>query len=137
MDSFTKEFRSEIMRAVKSKENRSTELRLIALFKQHGIKGWRRHAKIFGHPDFYFWKLKLVVFADGCFWHGCKCKKKQPKNNAAYWRSKVERNKRRDKLVTNELRRRGYKVVRIRECAIKKGRLPRNLPLMGTQGAAC
>jgi len=129
MDTFTKQFRSEIMRAVKSRGNRSTELRLITLFRQHGIIGWRRNAKIFGRPDFYFPKLKLVVFADGCFWHGCKCKTKKPRTNAAYWKSKTARNMKRDNIVTKELRKRGYDVVRIWECAIKKGKLPKSLLL--------
>ena len=41
-DSVDKTKRSEVMRAVKSKGNKSTELKLIKLFKENGIKGWRR-----------------------------------------------------------------------------------------------
>ena len=36
-DIFNNEKRSEIMRKVKSKKNKSTELRLIDIFKQNGI----------------------------------------------------------------------------------------------------
>jgi len=42
-DVFDKEKRSDIMRQVKSKKNKSTELRLIEIFKQNGITGWRRN----------------------------------------------------------------------------------------------
>lgn len=42
-DIFNNEKRSEIMRKVKSKKNKSTELRLIDIFKQNGITGWKRN----------------------------------------------------------------------------------------------
>jgi DNA mismatch endonuclease, patch repair protein len=66
-DNFTKEVRSNIMRAVKSKGNKSTEKKLIDLFKEKKLKGWRRNYPIFGKPDFVFPKRKVAVFADGCF----------------------------------------------------------------------
>lgn len=127
MDTFSKVARSQIMRAVKSRGNKSTELALIDLFKKHSIKGWRRSAKVFGHPDFYFPRLKIAVFADGCFWHGCKCKKNMPKTNSTYWQNKFRKNKIRDRIVTQHLKIRGYMVVRIRECQIKKGKLSKKL----------
>jgi len=130
MDTFSKEFRSQIMRAVKSRGNKSTELALIGLFKKHSIIGWRRKAKVFGNPDFFFPKLKLVVFADGCFWHGCKCKTNSPKTNVKYWKKKIKRNIARDKLVNKELKEQGYLVVRIKECQIKKGALPKRLKML-------
>lgn len=130
MDTFSKEVRSQIMRAVKSRGNKSTELALIGLFKKHSIIGWRRKSKVFGNPDFFFPKLKLVVFADGCFWHGCKCKTKSPKSNVEYWKKKIKRNIARDKLVNKELKEHGYLVVRIKECQIKKGALPKRFKML-------
>ena len=53
-DIFNNEKRSEIMRKVKSKKNKSTELRLIDIFKQNGITGWKRNYPVKGHPDFVF-----------------------------------------------------------------------------------
>ena len=61
------------MRKVKSKKNKSTELRLIDIFKQNGITGWKRNYPVKGHPDFVFLKEKVAVFVDGCFWHGHDC----------------------------------------------------------------
>ncbi|MDR1112415.1 MAG: very short patch repair endonuclease [Bacteroidales bacterium] len=52
---------------------KSTELKLIDIFKEQGIIGWQRGSKMKGKPDFVFPKLKIAVFADGCFWHGHKC----------------------------------------------------------------
>ena len=60
-DIFDDEKRSEIMRKVKSKKNKSTELRLIDIFKQNGITGWKRNYPVKGHPDFVFQKEKMKV----------------------------------------------------------------------------
>jgi len=54
MDVFTKDERSEIMRRVKSKENKSTEEKLIDYFHENHITGWCRNYKVKGHPDFIF-----------------------------------------------------------------------------------
>jgi len=127
MDTFSKKERSAIMRAIKSDSNLSTELNLIDLFRKYKIKGWRRRQKIYGKPDFYFPKLEIALFADGCFWHGCKCKKLKPATNKKYWSNKIKRNIKRDKMVNSELEKDGYTVIRIKECSIKKGILPPKL----------
>jgi DNA mismatch endonuclease (patch repair protein) len=62
-----------------------------------------------------FNKRKLVVFVDGCFWHGCPNHAAKPKGNAAFWRRKLTANKRRDALVTRTLRRAGWRVLRVWE----------------------
>ena len=122
-DVFLPEKRSEIMRKVKSKRNQSTEMRLIAFFKANDIKGWRRNYPLTGKPDFVFPKLKTAIFADGCFWHGHDCRNTRPEQNKEYWTKKRERNIRRDNEVTETLAQRGWNVIRIWECEIKKGSL--------------
>ncbi len=119
-DVFDSKKRSEIMSKVKSVNNRSTELRLVEVFKNLGLVGWRRQAKLFGKPDFVFPKLRIIVFVDGCFWHGHKCRNTTPKDHAEYWRAKIERNQARDRTVTEHLTKLGYKVIRIWECEFKK-----------------
>lgn len=109
------------MRAVKSRNNLSTELKLIEIFKNFGIKGWRRRYKIFGNPDFCFPNARIAVFADGCFWHGHGCRKHKPLANAEYWTEKVARNKKRDRIVSETLAQKGWIVFRIWECELKKG----------------
>ncbi|MCA2002953.1 MAG: very short patch repair endonuclease [Chloroflexi bacterium] len=122
-DTFSKKQRSEIMKAVKSKGNKSTEIKLMELFKLRRITGWRRNYKLLGRPDFVFPKQRVALFADGCFWHGHHCRNVHPSDNAEYWRSKINRNKARDKAISKELREKGWKVVRIWECEIKKGEM--------------
>jgi DNA mismatch endonuclease, patch repair protein len=119
MDSFTPQKRSEIMSAIHSKGNKSTEIRLIESFKRLSIKGWRRNYGTYGHPDFVFPKARLIVFADGCFWHGHNCRNTKPSTNITYWQNKIANNRRRDKEVAKYLRKEGWVVVRIWECEIK------------------
>lgn len=112
-DTFSTTKRSAIMAAVRSRGNRRTELRLIAVLRAHKIAGWRRHQLIFGRPDFIFSRGKVAVFVDGCFWHGCHVHGKKPKTNAAFWSRKIARNQARDRLVDRTLRRKGWRVLRI------------------------
>jgi len=129
-DVFNDEKRSEIMRAVKSSGNRSTEMKLISVFKKYGIKGWRRTYKLIGNPDFVFPKKRIVIFTDGCFWHGHDCRNTKPKDNKDYWDKKIQRNKERDKSITEILEQKGWVVVRLWECEIKKQVLPDKLTYM-------
>ena len=119
MDSVTKEQRSKIMARVRARGNRSTEVALAAAFRKNGISGWRRHALIHGKPDFIFQKLKLAIFVDGCFWHGCKNCYRAPNSNIRYWQSKIERNRKRDRIVNRVLAENGWTVLRVRECQLK------------------
>lgn len=115
-DIFSKEERSLIMRKVKSNRNKSTELKLIKIFKENNITGWRRNFKLFGKPDFVFPKKRVALFLDGCFWHGHDCRNTKPKQNADYWSEKIERNKNRDKKVVDILTDKNWVVIRIWEC---------------------
>ncbi|WP_404818586.1 very short patch repair endonuclease [Rhodoferax ferrireducens] len=103
------------MSLIRSHGNESTEQRLISIFRDNKIKGWRRRQKIFGNPDFVFRAQRLCVFVDGCFWHGCPECYRRPATNQAYWDSKFQRNKDRDNEVNHELRRLGWTVIRIWE----------------------
>jgi DNA mismatch endonuclease (patch repair protein) len=120
-DVFSKQERSAIMRAVKSKENKSTELALIKLFKKYEIKGWRRNCKISGNPDFVFPKYRIAVFTDGCFWHGHDCRNTKPASNQNYWKRKIDKNMERDRQVTEQMMWKKWSVIRIWECEIKSG----------------
>jgi DNA mismatch endonuclease (patch repair protein) len=119
MDHVTKEVRSKIMAAVHSRGNTTTELPLGRLLWAAGIRGYRKHWPVAGKPDFAWPGLKLAVFVDGCFWHGCRCKH-LPRTNTEFWRNKIETNRRRDRRVAGSLRRNGWTVLRIRECVVRK-----------------
>ena len=101
------------------KGNEKTEVRLAKIMRKAGIRGWRRHLPIPGRPDFAFRKHKVAVFVDGCFWHGCPRCFRLPKQNRAFWKAKIEGNRKRDRSVNGRLRRLGWKVMRIRECRLK------------------
>lgn len=119
-DIFDDEKRSNIMSRVRSKGNKSTELRVIKLFEDKGITGWRRHYNVKGHPDFVFLKERVAVFVDGCFWHGHECRNIHPKDNEEYWNKKRQRNIQHDLEITEYFQKRGWTMVRIWECELKK-----------------
>jgi DNA mismatch endonuclease, patch repair protein len=104
--------RSELMSRIRSTGNKRTELRLIEIFRSAGITGWRRRSCLIGKPDFVFPQQKIAVFVDGCFWHGCPRHYKAPRTRTNFWKAKIERNRRRDRLVTRALRKLGWTVVR-------------------------
>ena len=131
-DTFDASKRSDIMRRVKSNGNRSTELRLLAYFKARHITGWRRGYPLLGKPDFVFPKKRVVIFTDGCFWHGHDCRNTRPAQHQAYWMEKRQRNQRRDQEVTEELTQKNWLVIRIWECELKSGAfIPRLAVLTG------
>jgi len=121
-DTVSREKRSEIMRAVRSTQNRSTELQLVKILRKNRISGWRRGCHLFGKPDFVFRKEKVVIFVDGCFWHGCKtCRRNmKPSTNSDYWLAKIARNKARGRKVNAVLRRAGWRIIRIWEHEVSK-----------------
>lgn len=123
-DIFTKAKRSAVMARIRGSGNRDTELRMIALFRAHGITGWRRKAQVFGKPDFVFHRERVAVFVDGCFWHrhpGCRFAY-TPKSRLEFWLPKFEKNVARDRLVTRTLRRAGWRVIRVWGCALSSKR---------------
>jgi DNA mismatch endonuclease (patch repair protein) len=127
VDTFSKAKRSKIMASVKSNDAKSTELRFVPILRAEKISGWRRSYALTGSPDFVFPRLRVAVFLDGCFWHGCPEHCRMPASNTAYWNNKIEKNKKRDKKVTKDLKAKGWRVVRIWEHEIKSERLERKL----------
>jgi G:T-mismatch repair DNA endonuclease (very short patch repair protein) len=82
-------------------------------------------------------KLRTVIFVDGCFWHGCPKHATKPRQNAAFWRRKLAGNQARDALVTQTLRKAGWRVLRIWEhelAKIKRRSTPHPNPLPGRGG---
>ena len=108
------------MAQVKSNDNKSTEIKMLALLRENKITGWRRKYRIFGKPDFAFPKHHVAVFVDGCFWHGHPQKCRMPATNKEYWENKILRNKTRDRLVNQALRKKGWNVLRVWEDCIMK-----------------
>ena len=102
-DIFSNEKRSTVMKAIKSKNTKTTELKMIQIFKDNHIIGWRRTYPLKGKPDFVFPKQRVAIFVDGCFWHGHDCRNITPKDNAEFWTKKRTYNKAHDLEVSNFL----------------------------------
>jgi len=112
--------RSANMRAIRSRGNRTTELKFRALIVGSGIRGWKMHVPTLpGCPDFFFSNERIAVFVDGCFWHGCPKCGHTPKSNRRYWSKKLARNKQRDAQIRYKLGLSRIKVLRFWECELR------------------
>ena len=119
-DMFPPEKRREIMARIRSFGMRP-ERRLGELLREElpGEEIVERPPGLPGRPDFYLPRLRLAVFADGCFFHGCPRHLRMPASNQDYWRRKIQRNRERDRRTRRELRRLGIRVVRVWEHELK------------------
>lgn len=118
-DVFSTAKRSAVMGRIRSRGNHGTELRLIAMLRAHKLRGWRRGAGLPGRPDFIWRRERLAVFVDGCFWHGCPRHGRTPGSHREYWVPKLARNAKRDRQVSRLLRKQGWSVLRVWECALE------------------
>lgn len=117
VDNHTVEQRSKNMRAVKNKDT-DLETALRKELWRAGLR-YRVNYKMLGHPDIVFPGLKIAVFCDGCFWHGCPRCNEIPDQNQSFWLAKIKKNKQRDAFVTEELTKQGWLVLRYWGCEIK------------------
>lgn len=115
-DNVSPKKRSEIMARIRS-AGMLPERRLGALLTElvAGLTVVERPRNLPGRPDFYIPSLRLAVFADGCFFHGCPKHCRIPQTNRDYWLEKIRKNVERDRRVRRELRRLGVRVVRVWE----------------------
>jgi DNA mismatch endonuclease (patch repair protein) len=106
---------SRRMRRVRQK-NTSAESALRSELHALGLR-YRIHVPVLTKPrrvaDVAFRGLRVAVFIDGCFWHGCPKHATWPKTNAEFWRSKIITNRRRDRDTDARLRADGWRVVRV------------------------
>jgi DNA mismatch endonuclease (patch repair protein) len=101
--------------AVRSTGNRSTEKLLRMALIRGRISGWVLHEPLPGKPDFFFQEKRLVVFTDGCYWHGCPRCGHIPAKNVSYWTSKISGNQARDRRNEQALANLGITVLRFWE----------------------
>jgi DNA mismatch endonuclease (patch repair protein) len=113
--------RSRIMRAVKSRDT-APELTVRRITHRMGFRFSLKRDDLPGKPDLALPKYRAAIFVHGCFWHGHRCRRgaRAPKTNAEYWRGKIARNRARDRRVAAELRSRGWRVLAIYECQLKR-----------------
>ena len=88
-----------------------------------------------GKPDIVLSKYRTVIFVHGCFWHGHKdCKYYTvPKTNTEFWKAKVARNQERDQEVWRQLEAKGWFVIIVWECQLKKAHLSETIEAVSAE----
>jgi DNA mismatch endonuclease, patch repair protein len=102
------------MSALKTSGTRP-ELALRRELHARGLRYRVNVADLPGRPDLVLSRARIVVFVDGCFWHGCPQHAVPPKANANWWRDKLAGNVARDQRNSATLTHDGWLVVRIWE----------------------
>lgn len=101
-----------------AQRDNARERALRAELHRRGLR-FRLHRKLIEGSrrtvDITFSITRIAVFLDGCFWHGCPEHGTWPKNNAVWWRAKIETNVERDRDTDRRLRNTGWTVIRIWE----------------------
>ena len=102
--------------------NTGPERRLRLCLWRQGFRYRINDKHLPGRPDIVLPKYRTVIFVHGCFWHGHKdCKYYTvPKTNTEFWMAKVARNKERDQEVWRKLEAKGWNVIIVWECQLKK-----------------
>jgi len=120
-DVHSPEVRSYNMSRIKGKNTKPEEIVCKYLFSQ-GYRYRKNVAKLPGKPDIVLAKYSTCIFVNGCFWHGHEgCKYfVWPKDNADFWKEKIEKNILRDERNQQDLRKMGWHVIAIWECQLKK-----------------
>ena len=118
-DVLTPEQRRAVMARIGSKHTKP-EMIIRRVLHECGLR-YRLHCKgLPGTPDMVFPKYRAVVFVNGCFWHGHGCSLfRWPTTRAPFWKSKISRNRERDREVLVALRAAGWRTLIVWECALK------------------
>ncbi len=120
--------RSYNMSRIKGKDTKPEEIVRKYLFSQ-GFRYRKNVSVLPGKPDIVLPKYRTCIFVNGCFWHkheGCKYFV-WPKNNAEFWKAKIESNVARDLINQKKLQEQGWKVITVWECELRKERVKQTL----------
>ena len=94
------------------------ELALRSTLHRQGLR-YRVHlrplAALRREADIVFTRARVAVFVHGCFWHGCPDHATWPATNAAFWRTKIERNHERDRETRSALEAESWAVIEVWE----------------------
>lgn len=119
-DKMSEEKRSSLMSKVRSRDTKLERGFVTELTKRTRLNFKTNDRSIRGTPDIIFADKRVCVFLDSDFWHGWQYPRWKHLLKNDFWRRKIERNRRRDRLVTAYLKRHGWRVVRIWGHSIKK-----------------
>lgn len=105
--------RSEVMASVGHKDT-GPEMTLRRALWATGLR-YRLHLRLPGRPDLAFPRARVVVFVDGCFWHGCPEHYRSPRSSREFWASKLARNVERDLCNDRILQEQGWLTIHVWE----------------------
>lgn len=118
MDNLTAEQRRKNMQNIRSTGTKPERM-IMETLKKRRIYFAAYVSKLKGKPDIVFRRKKVVIFIDSDFWHGHPYRCIMPKTNPEYWSQKISGNRQRDEQVNQELREKGWTVIRLWEYDIK------------------
>lgn len=117
-DHLTAEQRFRAMSRVKLKDG-SLERAVRSELYKRGYR-FRKHVKSLpGTPDLAFPKARVAVFIDGDFWHGYRFSEWEHRL-PDFWKEKIGTNRKRDQKNFRNLRKMGWRVIRVWQHEIKK-----------------
>jgi DNA mismatch endonuclease (patch repair protein) len=105
------------MSRIKGK-NTGLEKSIFNELRKRGLLFRRHVANLPGKPDLVFQKARVVVFIDGDFWHGYRLPQWEH-SLSAFWKRKINGNRKRDQKNHRKLRAMGWKVIRLWQHQIK------------------
>lgn len=109
--------------------NKDSKIEIIVRKKlwSEGFRYRKNSTKYFGKPDIVLPKYKTVIFIDSCFWHSCSKHFAMPATRKEFWRKKIERNRKRDKVVNSHYKKNGWEIIRIWEHDLSEPKLLRKI----------
>src|SRR6266852_3772457 len=116
-DVLTRSQRRFCMSQIRGK-NTKPQLMVRRLVHSLGYRYRLHDRNLQGSPDLVFQSRRKLIFVHGCFWHRHRCKlgKPIPATRQSFWITKLLRNKQRDKIVRQRLRRENWEVLVVWEC---------------------
>ena len=130
-DVLTKEQRHRNMVAIHSSSSKP-EVTLRHFLWGKGFRYRVNDKRLPGSPDIVLPKYRTTIFVHGCFWHGHKdCKYYTiPQTNTDFWTAKIARNQERDQEVWRQLETKGWFVIIVWECQLKKTIIDKTVELV-------
>src|SRR5579863_3266150 len=111
--------RSRMMAGIRAK-NTKPEILLRKALHRRGFRYGLHSRGVPGKPDLVFRSRKAVIFVHGCFWHGHDCRFfRLPGTRTEFWQKKIQANRQRDVVVTDQLREEGWRQLVVWECAMR------------------
>lgn len=118
-DTLTPEQRHLNMSRIRSADTKP-EMLIRRMLHGRGFRYRLHRSALPGTPDIVLPRYNAVVMIHGCFWHGHRCHLfSLPKTHTEFWAGKIAVNQERDQKAEYDLRKLGWRVACIWECALR------------------